>query len=40
MPETDAGQTAQVSGYATGDQLGAYLRGGGIVFIKSVEVKS
>jgi hypothetical protein len=39
VPVTDSGQTVQVSGYANGDQLGAYLRGGGTVYLKSVEVK-
>src|SRR2546430_702246 len=38
VPVTASGDTAQVSGYANGDQLGPYLRGGGIVYLKSVDV--
>jgi hypothetical protein len=38
IPVTDPGQTVQVSGFANSDQLGPYLRGGGLVHIKSVDV--
>lgn len=34
LPTTEAGGTAEVSGYANGDQLPAYLRSGGIVQLK------
>jgi len=37
IPVTDAGQTVQVSGFANGDQLAPYIRGGGIVHLKSVD---
>jgi zinc-ribbon domain len=40
VPVTDAGGTATVDGFATGDQLGNYLKGGGIVHITTVDVKS
>jgi hypothetical protein len=40
IPVTDAGATATVDGFATGDQLGTYLKGGGIVNITTVDVKS
>jgi len=40
IPVTDAGQTVQVTGYATGDQLGPYLRSGGTVYIKTIEVQN
>lgn len=40
IPVTDAGGTAQVSGFANGDQLPSYLRSGGTVYITSVDIKS
>jgi hypothetical protein len=40
VPVTDAGASVTVNGYATGDGLGAYLRGGGIVHITSVTFTS
>ncbi len=40
IPTTDAGATVQVSGFATGDQLGDYLRKGGTVYIKSTDIRN
>jgi hypothetical protein len=40
IPATDAGQTVTVNGFATGDQLAAYLRSNGIVYISTVDVKN
>ncbi len=40
IPTTEAGATATVNGYATGEQLGPYLVTGGTVYITSVDVKS
>ncbi|HSR22422.1 MAG TPA: hypothetical protein VLW53_02645, partial [Candidatus Eisenbacteria bacterium] len=40
IPVTDAGATAQVTGFANGDQLPSYLRSGGTVYITSVDIKS
>ena len=40
IPVTDAGGTVQVTGFANGDQLPAYLRSGGIVHITTVDVKN
>jgi zinc-ribbon domain len=40
IPVTDAGGTVQVSGFANGDQLPAYLRGGGTVYITSVDIRN
>jgi hypothetical protein len=40
IPTTDAGATVDVSGFATGDQLPAYLRNNGTVYIASVDVKN
>jgi hypothetical protein len=38
IPVTDAGQTVQVTGFATGDQLGPYLKSGGVVHVTNVSV--
>jgi hypothetical protein len=40
IPVTDPGATVQVNGYATGDQLGPYLRNGGIVHLTTIDAKS
>jgi hypothetical protein len=40
IPATDAGSTVQVTGYANGDQLPAYLRSGGIVYITGVDIQN
>jgi hypothetical protein len=40
IPVTEAGQTVQVTGYATGDQLGAYLRSGGTVYVSTIDVQN
>jgi zinc-ribbon domain len=40
IPVTDAGATVQVTGFANGDQLPAYLRSGGTVYITSVDIRN
>jgi hypothetical protein len=40
IPTTDAGGTVQVSGWANGDQLPNYLKGGGIVYLTTVDIKN
>lgn len=40
IPSTDAGQTATVNGFATGDGLGDYLRKGGIVHITGIDIQN
>jgi len=40
IPVTDAGATVQVTGFAQGDQLPAYLRSGGTVYITGTDIQN